>query len=369
MLKRLFVDNYKCLVNFEVEFQESSLLLGANGSGKSSILDIVFALRLLLSGLAKVTDAEVFPTSTLTRWQQRTVQVVELVAQIGGEPLTYRIEIEHEKPTRRARLRHESLHAGDRPLFTFLMGEVQLYKDDHKVGPTFHADPAESGLARVAPVPDNRRLTAFLDWARKILVCGLYPRSFLAEASSEDPLLGGDGRNFTAWYRHIFQERQDLVPRYVEAMKKVLRGFEGIRLERVGQETRAFTAMFREAGAAFSLGLDELSDGQRALVAIYALVHVTAGQGYTLFLDEPENYVTLAEIQPWLDALTDAAGHTIPQAILCSHHPELIDYFGCSRSLLLAREESGFTRVRTVLPDEVTPGSRLSDFVARGWVQ
>lgn len=367
MLRKLYVDNYKCLVNFEIELHDMCLLLGRNGVGKSSVLDVVFAVRLLLSGLAKITDEDIFPATTLTRWQQRRIQIVELAAELDGDSMTYRLEVEHEEGFRKARIVHESLHASGQPLYTFLQGEVQLYKDDHQKGPTFTGEWTESGLARVAPVASNKRLTNFLEWARKILVCGLYPRSFQTETSSEDAVLERDGRNFSAWYRHIFQERQDLVPGYVEALKQVIGGFEGISLERVGRETRAFMARLREQGKPFSLALHELSDGQRALLAIYALVHITAGQGYTLFLDEPDNYVATVEIQPWLDAITEAAGDTIPQAVICSHHPELIDYFNYDRTLILEREDSGPTRVKSPDPSQLTPGMKLSELIARGW--
>ncbi|MYI02936.1 MAG: AAA family ATPase, partial [Gammaproteobacteria bacterium] len=50
MIKRLYVDNYKCFVNFDLHLQSLTLLLGRNGAGKTSVLDIMFALRELLSG-------------------------------------------------------------------------------------------------------------------------------------------------------------------------------------------------------------------------------------------------------------------------------------------------------------------------------
>lgn len=40
MLTCLYVDNYKCLVNFELRFGDATLLLGTNGAGKSSVLDL-----------------------------------------------------------------------------------------------------------------------------------------------------------------------------------------------------------------------------------------------------------------------------------------------------------------------------------------
>ena len=70
MIKRLYVDNYRSLVNFELPLQELTLLMGPNGVGKTSVLDVMFALRQLLAGVAKVTDAE-SSASTLTRWQTR----------------------------------------------------------------------------------------------------------------------------------------------------------------------------------------------------------------------------------------------------------------------------------------------------------
>jgi len=84
MIRRLYIDNFKCLVNFELNLQDLTLLVGPNGVGKTSVLDVVFALRQLLAGTAKVTDLGAFPTSTLTRWQKRNMQVFELDAVLEG---------------------------------------------------------------------------------------------------------------------------------------------------------------------------------------------------------------------------------------------------------------------------------------------
>ena len=47
-----------------------------------------------------------------------------------------------------------------------------------------------------------------------------------------------------------------------------------------------------------------------------------------LFIDEPDHFVALAEIQPWLTELVNLCEETSSQAIICSNHPELIDYLG-----------------------------------------
>lgn len=283
--------------------------------------------------------------------------------------MRYRLEVEHERASRRARISLESLESQGKPLFIFELGEVHLYRDDHTQGPTFGADWTESALARVSSRPENTKLTRFLDFMRKVIVCGLYPASFVAESSTEDAVLQRDAHNFAAWYRHGLLERQELAPEFTKALQDVVAGFRGIRMEKVGRGTQALMVMFDQFGERYELRLDEISDGQRALIALYSLVRLAAGQGYTLLLDEPDNYVALAEIQPWLIALADACGGQVPQALLCSHHPELIDYLGGDRGLVLRRETSGATIVRPAREMAVDGVLKLSEIIARGWDQ
>ena len=371
MLQRLYVDNYKCLVNFDLRLQHLSLLLGPNGVGKTSVLDVVFALRRLLDGSARITDADAFPARTLTRWQKGQLQVFEIEVLLDPDRFTYRLEVEHDRSSRRARIQLEKLvHQNDQgkgPLFEFEKGEVQLYRDNYSLGPKYPYDWSESALARVASGKDNESLTRFLDFVRKIMVCSIYPPIFSAESRSEAPLLQRDSRNFADWYRHVVQERPDLLSEFTNTLQEIIHGYRGIRLEKVGQETRALMVVFDEDGERYELSFDELSDGQRALIALYALIHLTADQGHTLFLDEPDNYVALPEIQPWLREIEDACGETVPQAVISSHHPELIDYLGAANSYTLQREKSGVVTVRKPEANPAEPGLKRSELIARGW--
>lgn len=377
MIKRLYVDNYKCFVNFEVRLDPITLLLGRNGAGKTAILDIVFALRELLRGVAKVTDASVFPEKTLTRWQSRNIQTFEIDVELGSDTYVYRIEVEHKHEHYRTRILEERLTANGVALFEFKKGEVQLYRDrdDHSKGPKFGSDWTESALARVTEHRDNQRLTRFLDFMRKVIVCGLYPKRFEPESATEDEMLHRDGRNFSGWYRHMSQERPDLVEEYTDAMRDVIDGFQRINLPKAGLDTRALIMAFREGSdVPYELRFDEVSDGQRALAALYALTCFAAGDGYTFLLDEPDNYVALAEIQPWLMNVEEICGESMRQAVICSHHPEYIDYIGGNNGILMTREDSGPTRAGKIaeeIKSSLSDGNslRLSELVARGWEQ
>jgi predicted ATPase len=210
-----------------------------------------------------------------------------------------------------------------------------------------------------------------LEWIRKIIVCNISPVTYSTESISEDAHLHRDGRNFASWYRHQLLERQENVPAYIKAIQEVIPGFRNIRLEKVGLDSRALMVMFEQFDQKYELRLDEISDGQRALLTLYALTKLAASQGYTLFLDEPDNFVALAEIQPWLIELNDSCGSDVQQAVICSHHPEMIDYLGPDKGVFLNQEKSGVTIVKPIHSvatiGKAQPKLKLSELIARGW--
>lgn len=375
MFKRIYIHNYKCLVNFDLGLQKTVLLLGPNGAGKTAVLDVMFGLRKLLAGEAKITDQAAFHPSTLTRWQNRGDQVFELEAEVGGESFTYRLEVEHEEGGKRSRIVKENLVGGGTKLFGCELGEVQLFRDDGSEGPAYSTDWSESAMARVVPQASNTRLTAFMDAVRDTVVCALRPARLRADSFGEDSLLDRYGENFVDWYRHALQENPGAAYPFVEALRPVIDGFDNVRLLRSGLDSRALILDFIAGGGGagpggerYGLRFDELSDGQRVLIVLYALLHLRGDNGGVMFLDEPDNFVALPEIQPWLTALVDLCEETPFQAVICSHHPELIDYLGPDYGLVLSRESPAVTTARPIASSDIDSGIELSESAARNWI-
>jgi len=372
MLTRLYADNYKCLVDFELRFGDATLLLGTNGAGKSSVLDVVYRLKQLLVGGRQVGDVGAFPGNTLALCDRRDAQDVQTIAldvELAGELFEYKLEIEHERDTERARIRRESLAASGRALFHCSRGEAQLYKDDHSEGPRLSVDWTESFLGRVSVGRSNKRLTRFMDFMGRLVICRLHPAGFAANARSESTVLARDGSNFAAWYRHLVQEHTEQTVEIVSELRTVIDGFRGLRMEKAGADTRTMLVEFAGDGGDYSLQLDKVSDGERVLLVLYALLGLAAAQPFTLLVDEPDNFLALSEIQPWLIALSDACGDSGHQAVICSHHPELIDYWGAEKGVLLERANGGATTVRAASSLAAGDGLRLSERIARGWIE
>jgi len=81
MFTRCYADNYRCLSNFTLPLEPLSVLLGANGSGKSTVFFLIAKLRDFILG--RGNSLELFPPETLTRWDKRIEQTFELGLRLG----------------------------------------------------------------------------------------------------------------------------------------------------------------------------------------------------------------------------------------------------------------------------------------------
>lgn len=361
MLKRLYIDNYKCLTNFDIRFEELTLLLGPNGCGKSAVFEVVGKLRDFIRGDARI--GELFPPTDLTHWSTKPEQHFELEIDISGGRYLYRLVIEHAPERRLARVMREELLSDDNPLFAFANGEVQLYRDNHSEGPKYSFDWTQSGLAPVAERDDNTRLCAFRNQVRRFVTLFLEPKRLRSGSDFDTDRLSDSGDNFASWYQGRLQENPRRIFEAIDQLRDILPGFIDLKLVQKGSDYRELQAEFSSMGVKTSsiYRFDQLSDGQRALIVLYLLLFTDDAER-TLFLDEPDNYVTLPELQPWLAELEDGCGDTLPQTILISHHPEAIDFLS-DKAVWLGRDPESHTRILDVKNDTML---KISELYAQG---
>ena len=367
MLTRLYVDNFLCLTNFELALDETNVLLGPNGSGKSSVLHALARIQTLVARGAKIED--VLPTRDLTQPQSRDEQHLELDLKTEGDAYQYKLLVQHDRDNRRMRIGEESLRHNDKLIFYFREGDAQLYHDNYTEGPSYPFDWSRSGVGALNERRDNKKLTQFKRIISNFIIVSPCPPLFKPESRTEDEFLDPFMENFVGWYRHAAQENMRGNADLFEALREALPGFDSISLTESGENSRAFKVDFRRSNGAQQvdrLGLWQLSDGQKMLVALYSLLFLTAGRRASLFLDEPDNYLALREIQPWLAAAEQKCGDTLEQAVIASHHPVTIDYMAGAKGRWFRRDGTGPVRVGTE-PDQTMEGLSLSALIARGW--
>ncbi|MGO9470158.1 MAG: AAA family ATPase [Isosphaeraceae bacterium] len=373
MIERVYIDNYKCFVNFELHLRDVQLIMGGNGSGKTTFFDVIESVRDFLT--EGNTTSQSFPASTLTIWDPRRAQKFELGIKGTDGVYFYRLVVEHDPEKLRNRIANEELRFDQKMLYQFDGKDAHLFRDDGSAGPVFPLDWSRSGIPTIPERRDNTLLTGFRRRLERIFIFSPDPLRMTGQSDAEVARPGRRLHDVVSWLRHLSQESFGAVADIQKALKEgVLEGFVRFNLAKAGETTRVLKFDFQyevdaPAGAAspkFSLNFDQLSDGQRNLVALFTILHSAVGADTTLCLDEPDNYVALREIQPWLIELVDRARTTAGQCLLISHHPELINYLAPTQGVQFFRDNLG--PVRTT-PFQTTEDERLlpAEIVARGW--
>lgn len=385
MLKRIYVNNFKCLANFEWEPGPAhiNLMLGPNGSGKTTVFDCLDRLRAFVTGEAKADS--LFPSSTLTLWQQGAEQSFEIEWEREGRLYRYDLTIEHSSKRTYNWVEHERLQLEGKPLLEFEQGLVTVY-GEHSAQPMF-TYPVENTFSAVSLIPSSG-LSDLLTWFKialsQIMVLQIIPPNMDDSSIKETSHPLRYFQNFVSWYRWVSQD-QGMGFRLQQDLKEVLPGFSHFVFEPYGPDSKVLKVVFdRKGGPQVTLGFNSLSDGQRMLIALYALLHSLdaqpdgpVGSGdlptRTLCLDEPDNFVASGEIQPWLAAAEEKLAIARARLLLISHHPESINYGLMPSSeetysvRWFSREEGSHTRVQRVASEQ-PGGLKPSELAARGWL-
>jgi predicted ATPase len=368
MITRLYIDNFKSFVNFELTAKSLNLLLGANGSGKSSMFEILVLLQKFIQG---ETTSKLFTINSLTRWQLLNIQTLEL--EIGS--YQYRLEIEHQVQQRQSHVKQETLVFDGQIIYKFLEGEIQLYNDDFSQAARFNFDWNRSGLTTILPSHDNTRLTWFKNRINQIYVLRMNPFAIQSRSEFEVTQPNTDLSNFASWYRNLLQEQPAMYATLQQSLRDAIEGFDTLSLVNDGEHARQLKVKFQSQneetfrfGSKLEFHFNELSEGQQALIILYTLLNYSCENDLTLCLDEPENFLALPEIQPWLLQMADKAEQEACQIFFISHHPELINYLAASKGYWFERQKGRAVRVHPIFQTELDNTLPISELVARGWI-
>ena len=401
MLKRLYVDNFRCLVDFELNFDSINLFLGDNGAGKSTVFDVLGRLQEFITE-EDANLKSLFTLSDHTRWQNKEYQRFEL--EIWGNNGIYKYELEIRKievlkmdfdtkdhvPRFDNIVESERLLFNEKPLLSVYQRNVETYSDSGSKNHSSRYHFSQSIIPLLKPdelnilKPDelNKNIIWFRERMKRLVILKITPSSIISESHHKHSLLMKKMENFVSWYRYIFPENQNKLTQLTQSLQEILDGFISFKLEPISEKAVILKLIFKteESEQNIEYTFEELSDGQKVLVVLYSLFYGLESQDYTLCIDEPENFLALTEIQPWLFQLYDLCSEGKLQALLISHHPELIDYLLASPvGYWFKRESNSSVQVTPIDNNFLQPiinniqqdnksGLKMSELIARGWL-
>ncbi|MDC0745554.1 AAA family ATPase [Polyangium mundeleinium] len=364
MLKRISIHNFKCFVDFDLDLPRISLVVGSNGSGKTSLWEVLAGLQDVIVRGADISTA--FPTRTLTRWRKdEPVQRFGLTLENDEGTYQYDLEVGHDEKRRIPTIRREELRSGNRTLHKTIDGAITV-QHGHSLRKRLAFSRKLSYLSAMEASDANEFLIAFRESVANLWLLAPSPRRIEPTTQAEANWLDRDGANFASWWRGILVERTEVSARLLEALRPAMPGLQGITFERMSSEVRELMLNFRIRGSDYKLSASELSDGQRSLLLLYGFLYGALDRPATVFIDEPETNLAPHEMQPWLSAMRMAIEDHGGQVLVISHHPEVIDYVASAHTIQFRRPHGGPAMTNEVTL-ETTGGRPVSEWLSRPW--
>jgi len=353
MLKRLYVHNYKCLVNFEINFDKDiSLFLGANGSGKSTIFEVLTKLHRFILNREKIET--VFSINdSIYRHHAETHSYFELDIEIKNSIYKYYLQL-------------------DLGVFgnNVIMEEETFYYDNkivHSVTTSDEAVPqSKSFLNDFESIFEHSVIDDFLEYLRILFIYRINPYEMCSRIKKSSSEIKINFSNYAEWFAHLNEKNRRGVTVFENTLRYILPNFDYFLIEQTGRE-KVLQVEFKDKAdkLSFIIHFHELSEGQKVLIALYTLIYCTPDNSL-ICIDEPENFLALPEIQPWFDALYDQCAERNLQVILISHHPKIINFLASDSGYWFSRENN-LTRVQKIVPENES-GLSIAELVERGWI-
>lgn len=337
VIRRLYVHNFRCLENFELPLLglSSALLIGKNGSGKSTVSKALEIFQRIARGTNRV--GELVKPSDLSRGRAEVPVRFTLEADIEGKLFQFTLALELPEGFRELRILEETLQCEGKPVYTRQGSQVSLPRRGRDAIAKFHIDWHLVALPIVQEESQTSPISILKQWFARMLI--LRPVPSLIGGGSDTETLEPDKEctNLGAWFAGLLAYAPAAYSKMDGLLRQLMPDFRDIRNPVVGKDARNLEIQFAKDGGILKVPFADLSDGEKCFL-IGALVSAS-NQSYGplfCFWDEPDNYMAPDEIGHFvmdLRSCFEASG----QWLATSHNPEAITRFANENTFLLHR--------------------------------
>ncbi len=346
MFDHIRIKGFRRLVDVNLPFRPFCVLIGANGVGKTSFLDVFSLLAASAEGKLNSKINELTGINSLITYERTGQLSIELSMSVPQyEPLIYSLSIapsgpsyilEEERLTQKRRPHldpfiHIDAHGHDVKYF-----EV---RQNHLLRPTWEHNLLETSLSQVPKMfqepEDFRRRLASSTFYHALNVEARSPVR-LPQPMRPASLPGKDGEDLVSCLYYLRETDRSRFEAIEDALHCAFRDFERLDFPPVAAGTLAMT--WKDAHFTRPIYTHQLSEGTLRFLWLTTLLQSPGLTAVTL-LDEPEVSLHPELLMLLADMMREASSRT--QIIVATHSDRLIQFLKPEEVVVMDVQEDG----------------------------
>jgi predicted ATPase len=338
VISRLYIHNFRCLENFELPIagKSSALLIGKNGSGKTTVGLALRVLQRIARGTNRVDD--LVKPKDISRGRADVPVRFEIEVELNARTYGYSIALEFPAVYNELRVLQEKLTVGGNPVYTREKAEVHLERRGIAKAAYFSIDTLLAALPIIQQQSENDPLFVFKQWLARMLILRPMPSLIRGDSKRETLRLLPSVTNFGAWFSGLLAYAPSAYTKIEKYLRQVMPDLQDVKNPPVGRDSRSLVVQFSNDQGSVNLPFEDLSDGEKCFMICAVVLAANDAYGPLLcFWDEPDSYLALSEVGHFVLALRTAF-QSGGQFIATSHNPEAIRRFSDENTLLLYRK-------------------------------
>lgn len=259
MIRRSYVHNFRCLQNFELPLsgQPSVLLIGRNGSGKTTVGLAFWMLRKLARSVNRVDDL-VKPKDFA---QGRTDVPVrfEIEVELDGRIYGYIVAFGFPPDFKEPRVLEERLMVDGNPVYTREMAQVHLARAGREKEAKFLIDWHLVALPIIQEQTQKDPISVFKRWLARMLILRPIPGLIKGDSDHETRVPKTSVTNFAAWFSGLLSDAPAAYASIDKYLKGVMPDLKDIKNPLIGKDSRSLEVQFSNDLGSLTIPFEDVS--------------------------------------------------------------------------------------------------------------